>query len=75
MAVDETYVRVPEEMYRQLEKRAMRATELEEALIAAGAVLAQYRVTGVMTIPPTGRDAKVVFEAVESIVNFAKGIK
>lgn len=76
MAVDDTkYVRVPEEMYKQLEKRAMRCTELEEGLIAAGAVLAPYRMTGVMTVPPTGKDAKAVFEAVESLIQFAKGIK
>lgn len=75
MTEDTIYVRVPEEMYRKLEARALRAGTLEEEIIKAGAVLAPYRLTGVMTVPPTGKDAPTVFAAVDSLIQFAKGLK
>lgn len=69
------YVKVPEEMYRALEKRALRAAELEDALKKATEVLRNYRVIGVMTSPPTGDDAPKVFEAVEMLVQLAQGVR
>jgi uncharacterized pyridoxal phosphate-containing UPF0001 family protein len=69
------YVKVPEEMYRQIERRAMRATELEEAMLQANDVLKKYKVIGVMTLPPTGDDAPKVFQAVETLIQIAQGVK
>jgi hypothetical protein len=71
MSDKEAMVKVPEEMYRKLEQRAMRATELEELLIAAGTTLKPYRVFAVITRPVSGMDAAPVLAAVQSLVALA----
>ena len=68
-------VKVPEEMYRTLEKRAMRATELEQTLYSAGAVLKGYRIFAVITRPVSGMDAGPILTAVQALVVIATGIK
>ena len=68
---DDQMVRVPEAMYRSLEKRAMRATELEELLLIAGDVLRPFKIFAVITRPPSGADALSVLTAVQSLVAFA----
>lgn len=67
----EKMVKVPEEMYRQLEKRAMRATELEELLIANALTLSRFHITAVITSPPSGTEAQDVLIAVQSLARLA----
>lgn len=72
---NEEYVRVPEGLYRLLERRAGRATELEQEMIKASVVLTHFQITGVITSPPTGEDARAVLSAVNSLVLLAKETK
>jgi hypothetical protein len=71
MAKDEAMVRVPEAMYRQLERRAMRATELEETLISKGELLRPYTIITVITSPPSAENAASILMAVQQIVQLA----
>lgn len=72
---EEKMVKVPEKLYRQIELRAMRATELEQLILEAALTLRPYRLVGVITAPPTGDDAAKVFRAVETILAVAETIK
>lgn len=68
-------VKVPEGIYRRLEARAMRATQLEEGLKQATEALRPYKVIGVITSPPTAGDAQKVFDAVDLLVQLAQGVR
>lgn len=75
IAQDSPMVKVPGAMYRALEKRAMRATELEQTLSSAGAILKGYRIFAVITRPVSGMDAGPILTAVQALVVTATGIK
>lgn len=68
---DEKMVRVPEEMFKQLEKRAMKATELELVLAEVARILRPYEIKAVITAPPTGADALEVTAAITALVRLA----
>lgn len=72
---EEKMVRVPEEMYKKLERRAMRATEIEELLLANALVLSRFDITAVITNPPSGEEAQDVLIAVQSLCRLATRIK
>lgn len=70
---NEDLVKVPEAMYRKIEQRAARLTELEKALGVAVDRVKGYKIVAVVTHPPSGEAAGEVLKAIISIVELAKG--
>lgn len=75
MADSEKMVKVPEDMFRQMERRAMRATELEQALLIGIEALKGYEVVAVVTSPTSGADATKILAGIRTLVTVARDQK
>lgn len=74
MADSEKMVKVPEALFRDLERRAMKCTEIEQTLIASAEAIGRFHVVAVVTNPPSGNSAFTVLDAVVNLVNVAKSV-